>query len=200
MNRILNFLALMCFFNAASFAQIDRSPWSYGLFGGMQRTQSNGVFQALPGLENCCKGFDGSSSLYDPFFGASIRYAMNTSVGMDISVDYVKSHAEFSAVNIIGNALSFNGSGYDIVEAQSQFTMSFSIPSISITPSITWKPLDVGLGIRGGFTMRMQSEAEGNGKEELIYPKGLVFSDTKSTIRNEKTSIFSPTSFIWDIL
>ncbi|MGA1306581.1 MAG: OmpA family protein [Candidatus Kapaibacteriota bacterium] len=197
MNRILNFLALMCFFNAASFAQIDRSPWSYGLFGGMQRTQSNGVFQALPGLEICCKGFDGSSSLYDPFFGASIRYAMNTSVGMDISVDYVKSHAEFSAVNIIGNALSFNGSGYDIVEAQSQFTMSFSIPSISITPSITWKPLDAGLGIRGGFTMRMQSEAEGNGKEELIYPKGLVFSDTKSTIRNEKPSIFSPTSFIY---
>ena len=53
MNRIIQLLALMCIFNASTYAQIERSSWSYGLLGGMQKTQSNGTFTALPGLENC---------------------------------------------------------------------------------------------------------------------------------------------------
>lgn len=197
MNRILQLLALMCIFNASTYAQIERSSWSYGLLGGMQKTQSNGTFTALPGLENCCTGFDGSSSLYDPFFGASIRYALSPSLGLDLSLDYGQSRGEFSAVNIIGNALSFNGTGFDIVEAESQFKMSFTIPSFGFTPSLTWKPFAAGLGLRGGLSMRMQSTSEGNGSEELIQPKGVIFSDTKSTIRNAKTSQFSPVSFVF---
>ncbi|NBO72017.1 hypothetical protein EBV26_16290, partial [bacterium] len=65
------------------------------------------------------------------------------------------------------------------------------------TPSLTWKPFAAGLGLRGGLSMRMQSTSEGNGSEELIQPKGVIFSDTKSTIRNAKTSQFSPMSFVF---
>lgn len=197
MNGMWTFLALMIMISAQLQAQFDRSPWSVGLLGGMQRTHFRGAFQSLPGLYNCCKGFDGSSALSDPFFGGSIRYALTTSLGVDFSLDYVQSRGSFSAVNTIGNALSFNGSGFDIVEAQSAFMMSWTIPSIGFTPSLTWKLFETGLGIRGGIALRMQSNAEAKGREELIQPKGVVFSDTKSTIRNDRKVDFTPTSFIY---
>jgi len=197
MNGIWRFLALMMIINVQLQAQYDRSAWSFGLLGGMQRTQFTGTFQSLPGLDNCCNGFDGSSTAMDPFIGGSIRYAFTPSFGLDMQVEYVQSGGELSAVNTIGNALSFNGTGFDIVEAQSAFSMSWTIPSIGFTPSLTWKPFESGFGIRGGVTMRLQSIGEAKGKEELILPRGVVFSDTKSTIRNDRKVNFTPTSLLY---
>lgn len=197
MNGMWTFLALMMMISAQLQAQFDRSPWSFGLLGGMQRTHFTGTFQSLPGLYNCCKGFDGSSTSMDPFFGGSIRYAITASFGLDMQVEYVQSRGELSAVNTIGNALSFNGSGFDIVEAQSAFMMSWIIPSLGFTPSLAWKPFESGFGIRGGFTLRLQSNGEATGREELIQPKGVVFSDTKSTIRNDRKVNFTPTSLVY---
>lgn len=197
MNGIWRFLALMMIINVQLQAQYDRSSWSFGLLGGMQRTQFTGTFQSLPGLDNCCNGFDGSSTSMDPFIGGSIRYAFTPSFGLDMQVEYVQSRGELSAVNTIGNALSFNGTGFDIVEAQSAFSMSWTIPSIGFTPSLAWKPFESGFGIRGGVTMRLQSIGEAKGKEELILPRGVVFSDTKSTIRNDRKVNFTPTSLLY---
>jgi len=197
MKGIWRFLALMMIINVQLQAQYDRSAWSFGLLGGMQRTQFTGTFQSLPGLDNCCNGFDGSSTSMDPFIGGSIRYAFTPSFGLDMQVEYVQSRGELSAVNTIGNALSFNGTGFDIVEAQSAFSMSWTIPSIGFTPSLAWKPFESGFGIRGGVTMRLQSIGEAKGKEELMLPRGVVFSDTKSTIRNDRKVNFTPTSLLY---
>ena len=197
MNRLCIFLALMMMLNAQTQAQFDRSPFSFGLLGGMQRTQFTGNFQTLPGLDNCCTGFDGISTMFDPFYGVSLRYAFNGMLGLDITIDYARSRGEFSAVNTIGNALSFNGTGFDVVEAQSRFSMSFAIPSIGFTPSLLWRPFEGRFGIRSGFAIRMQSEAEGSTKEELISPKGVIFSDSKSIFRNEKTRTFTPTNIVY---
>ena len=54
MNGIWRFLALMMIINVQLQAQFDRSSWSFGLLGGMQRTQFTGTFQSLPGLDNFC--------------------------------------------------------------------------------------------------------------------------------------------------
>jgi outer membrane protein OmpA-like peptidoglycan-associated protein len=178
-------------------AQYLRSPWSYGLYGGMQQSIFTGQFKELPGMENCCTGFSGTSNQFDPFFGISIEYAMNKEFSIGLSLDYVKSKGTFSAINTIGNALSFNGTGFDIVEAQSEHRASFALPSIGFIPTISWRPFQSGFGLKTSVEMRMQQEAESFGEEELIYPKGVIFSDTKSTIRNSRNATFTPESMIY---
>jgi outer membrane protein OmpA-like peptidoglycan-associated protein len=178
-------------------AQYIRSPWSYGIYGGMQQSIFNGQFKELPGMDNCCSGFSGTSNQYDPFFGISIEHALNKNFTIGLSLDYVKSRGAYSAINTIGNALSFNGTGFDIVEAQSEHRVSFALPSVGITPSIAWRPFQSGFGMKAGFELRTQQEAESFGEEELISPKGVIFSDTKSTIRNSRNATFTPESMIY---
>ncbi|MFN4916375.1 MAG: OmpA family protein [Ignavibacteria bacterium] len=178
-------------------AQYIRSPWSYGIYGGMQQSIFTGQFKELPGMDNCCSGFSGTSNQYDPFFGISIEHALNKYFTIGLSLDYVKSRGAYSAINTIGNALSFNGTGFDIVEAQSEHRVSFALPSVGMNPAMAWRPFQSGFGMKAGFELRMQQESESYGEEELISPKGVIFSDTKSTIRNSRKSTFTPETMIY---
>ncbi len=191
------YLVILTCFSLSLEAQYIRSPWSYGIYGGMQQSIFNGQFKELPGMDNCCSGFSGTSNQYDPFFGISIEHALNKNFTIGLSLDYVKSRGAYSAINTIGNALSFNGTGFDIVEAQSEHRVSFALPSVGITPSIAWRPFQSGFGMKAGFELRTQQEAESFGEEELISPKGVIFSDTKSTIRNSRNATFTPESMIY---
>lgn len=191
------YLTLLICFSLSVKAQYIRSPWSYGIYGGMQQSIFTGQFKELPGMDNCCSGFSGTSQQLDPFFGISIEHALNKYIAFGLSLDYVKSRGVYSAINTIGNALSFNGTGFDIVEAQSEHRVSFALPSVGITPAIVWRPFQSGFGMKTGFELRMQQESESFGEEELISPKGVVFSDTKSTIRNSRTGTFTPESMIY---
>lgn len=195
--RLAIYLVLLICFSLSLKAQYIRSPWSYGIYGGMQQSIFTGKFKELPGMDNCCSGFSGTSNQYDPFFGISVEHALNKNISIGISLDYVKSNGRYSAINTIGNALSFNGNGFDIVEAQSEHRVAFALPSIGITPAMAWRPFQSGFGMKAGFELRMQQEAESFGEEELISPKGVIFSDTKSTIRNSRNATFTPESMIY---
>ncbi len=191
------YLALLTCFSVCMNAQYIRSPWSYGIYGGMQQSIFTGQFKELPRMDNCCTGFSGTSLQLDPFFGITIEHALNKNIAIGLSLDYVKARGAFSAKNTIGNALSFNGTSFDIVEAQSEHQVSFALPSIGIIPSIAWRPFASAFGLKLGFETRMQQEAESSIQEELITPKGVVFSDTKSTIRNNRNGTFTPESMIY---
>ena len=195
--RIAIYLLLLFSFSLSLKAQYIRSPWSYGIYGGMQQSIFTGTFKELPGMDNCCSGFSGTSNQYDPFFGISVEHALNKNISIGISLDYVKSNGRYSAINTIGNALSFNGNGFDIVEAQSEHRVRFALPSIGIAPAMAWRPFQSGFGMKAGFELRMQQEAESFGEEELISPKGVIFSDTKSTIRNSRNATFTPESMLY---
>jgi outer membrane protein OmpA-like peptidoglycan-associated protein len=191
------YLALFTCLSLSINAQYIRSPWSYGIYGGMQQSIFTGQFKELPGMDNCCSGFSGTSNLNDPFFGISIEHALNKNFTIGLSLDYVKSRGAYSTINTIGNALSFNGTGFDIVEAQSEHRVSFALPSVGITSAMAWRPFQSGFGMKAGFELRMQQESESFGEEELISPKGVIFSDTKSTIRNSRKGTFTPESMIY---
>jgi outer membrane protein OmpA-like peptidoglycan-associated protein len=178
-------------------AQFIRSPWSFGIYGGLQQSMFKGQFKELPNYDNCCSGFTGTSHHFDPFFGVSIDHTINDEFSIGFGLDYVQSKGAFTTINTIGNALSFNGSDFDIVEAQSEHSIRFSLPSIGIIPSISWRPFQSGFGMKAGFHIRMQQESEISGEEELIFPKGVIFSDTKSTIRNSQNGTFTPESMIY---
>jgi outer membrane protein OmpA-like peptidoglycan-associated protein len=62
---------------------------------------------------------------------------------------------------------------------------------------MAWRPFQSGFGMKAGFELRMQQEAESFGEEELISPKGVIFSDTKSTTRNSRNDTFTPESMIY---
>ena len=101
------YLALLTCFSLSVNAQYIRSPWSYGIYGGMQQSIFTGQFKELPRMDNCCSGFSGTSHQLDPFFGISIEHALNKNFTIGLSLDYVKARGAYSAINTIGHALSF---------------------------------------------------------------------------------------------
>ena len=194
MKSIVSLMIMLCC--SVMHAQDIQSSWRLGLRGGFQQSMFDGTFKELPGLENCCTGFSGISSQIDPFAGLGIHYDIGSGFGFDVEFNAIRARAQYSVENTIGNALQFNGSGFDIVQAQSLHTIQFSIPSVEVAPMISINPFG-GLGIFAGMRVNKQFNSSAESSEELLSPKGVVFADTKSTIRNKQSTTFLPESIIY---
>lgn len=174
-------MTLLCLANlsfaqeATGSLQMDtiRSPWLWGgfLHGGGNLYQAD--FKKLPGVPNCCGGFqDGNGS--GLAFGAVMQYQMNLNFFLEGRVGYQNQSGELHVSE--PTYLEVNG---EVTPATLEHDIKASLGLLMLEPSVKFYFLDnlamqigLGGGLRIGSTFN-QTETMNEPSGTKTYPNGL---------------------------
>ena len=162
---------------------IEVLPYKIGGYLGFQTNFHWAQFTQLPGVPNCCPGFQGGYGM-SPAVGAVLEYMLLPDLLTQWRVGYVNNTATLFEREVIGNAIS-NGV---VVPAVSQYELSASLPMLSTDLRFSYQliedvPLFLDLGFNGGWYLRSFYSQ----REVLLEPKTAVYADVGKAVRNESS-------------
>lgn len=141
------------------------SPWSWGgyVHGGLNFHQAD--FNKLPGIPNCCTGFDNGQGS-GPAFGVVMQYQLDLQVFFEGRVGYQSHSGELNVSE--PTYIEVNG---QVTPATLEHKLDASLSLFMLEPSIKFMILeDLGLQIGLGAGLRIGSTFEQT--ETMIEPSG----------------------------
>lgn len=147
---------------AVGFAQETLRP-RIGIFGGLSISTHSADFRALPGVPNCCPGFDGGSGL-GPILGVGYETPISSSLLLSLNAGYVDHSALLSTRESVVLI-----TGGEIREGAFEHTIDASLASIGIEPLLSYRLME-GLFVRGGLRVGAMLSSSYAQREAIVEP------------------------------
>jgi len=171
--KIIFFITL--FLTSACFAQQpfldDHDRPSYGVYGDLNINWHTADFTQLPGVPNCCPGFQSGSALGSAF-GVFYEHPISTKFSWQVRAGYSWDGATLTATE--GTTFIINNAA---VPGQFLYTMNGNISTIGLEPYIKYnlRRFSVQAGFRAGYVLTKaysQSEVISQPANEGTYSDG----------------------------
>ncbi len=159
----------------------ELKPYKVGGYLGFQTNFHWAQFTQLPGVPNCCPGFQGGYGA-SPVAGVALEYQLLPDLLAQLRLGYSNNTATLFEREVIGNALS-NGI---VVPAVSQYELSASLPMLSTDLRLSYQLVeDFSLFLDLGVLAGVYLQSSYSQREVLLEPKTAVYAGVGKAVRNE---------------
>ncbi len=187
MKKILYTLILIAS-SISLFSSADTiKPYFYlGGYAGANINIHQAGFRELPGIPSCCPKFETGNGI-GANFGGLFRLPINQKSSFELKFGYQNFSGKLSKEEFIGNSEIRDAKPpyetIEVVKAISEHSVDANIQAITVNPMYVWHlpyKFRWNIGAQIGYLITNQFSQE----ERLLTPDNIVYSDTKSRLRN----------------
>ncbi len=183
---VLTFVFIVSYFSLLS-NEDNLKPYFYvGGYAGANLNLHQAGFRELPGIPSCCPKFETGSGL-GANFGGLFRLPINMNYSFELKFGYQNLSGKLSKEEFIGNSEIRDAKPpyetIEVVKAISEHSVDGNIQAITFNPMFVWHlpyKFRWNIGAQIGYLITNQFSQE----ERLLSPDNIVYSDTKSRLRN----------------